>query len=366
MPGFDRIRKKKRNFCVILQLSACVLMDLYIGEFCNFIPKYVCVCVRKSELMKCKGSNYVLVKVVNRLYILYYNNPDLKLKLCLFHSTQVSQAQDDGAQGKDGEQNRDTQEQGSREQTQEPESMELTQEQGDTLTTARTGTQIETEANAKHRTSATHTVDSWGFDWLRYEANNKVVTKVWCCTCREYYSKHQGSIPLHAGQERLCNTEPYISGTTNIKKDTANTHGKSKSHIAAFQALTTPSPEVSDTVQCLQRLNDRTKEKMCKLFDIAYTVVHSEQPFTLFRTLVGLEKKHGVELGVTYQNSKACRLFIEHIAGTMKDQLHDLVKKKPFYCSLLFDGSTDKTTTEKEVISIKVIENGTPRIRLLG
>ncbi|KAK1887628.1 E3 SUMO-protein ligase KIAA1586 [Dissostichus eleginoides] len=50
----------------------------------------------------------------------------------------------------------------------------------------------------------------------------------------------------------------------------------------------------------------------------------------------------------------------------MKDQLHDLVKKKPLYCSLLFDGSTDKTTTEKEVISIKVIENGTPRIRLLG
>ncbi|KAI4830086.1 hypothetical protein KUCAC02_001739 [Chaenocephalus aceratus] len=50
----------------------------------------------------------------------------------------------------------------------------------------------------------------------------------------------------------------------------------------------------------------------------------------------------------------------------MKDQLHDLVKHKPFYCSLLFDGSTDKTTTEKEVISIKVIENGTPRIRLLG
>ncbi|KAI4830516.1 hypothetical protein KUCAC02_002144 [Chaenocephalus aceratus] len=50
----------------------------------------------------------------------------------------------------------------------------------------------------------------------------------------------------------------------------------------------------------------------------------------------------------------------------MKDQLHDLVKKKPFYCSLLFDGSTDKTTTEKEVISIKVIENVTPRIRLLG
>ncbi|KAF3837891.1 hypothetical protein F7725_009659 [Dissostichus mawsoni] len=114
-----------------------------------------------------------------------------------------------------------------------------------------------------------------------------------------------------------------LNRTTNIKKDTANTHGKSKSHIAAFQALTTPSPEVSDTVQCLQRLNDRTKEKMCKLFDIAYTVAHSEQPFRLFRTLVGLEKAW-CGAWIAYQNSKACRLFIEHIAGTMKDQLHDL------------------------------------------
>ncbi|KAK1897936.1 Zinc finger protein 862 [Dissostichus eleginoides] len=105
---------------------------------------------------------------------------------------------------------------------------------------------------------------------------------------------------------------------------------------------------------------------MCKLFDIAYTVAYCGQPFRLFKTLVSVERKHGVELGVTYHNSRACRIFIEHIAGTMSDHLHALVKHKPFYCSLLFDGSMDKSTSEKEVVSIKLIENGTPRIRLLG
>ncbi|KAI4799142.1 hypothetical protein KUCAC02_017897 [Chaenocephalus aceratus] len=50
----------------------------------------------------------------------------------------------------------------------------------------------------------------------------------------------------------------------------------------------------------------------------------------------------------------------------MRDRLHALVKRKPFYCSLLFDGSMDKSTSEKEVVSIKLIENGKPRIRLLG
>ena len=56
-------------------------------------------------------------------------------------------------------------------------------------------------------------------------------------------------------------------------------------------------------------------------------------------------------------NTKACRGFIKQIAGSMRNNL-----KASFdiycYCSLLFDGSTDKGTTEKVVISIKLIEKG--------
>lgn len=157
----------------------------------------------------------------------------------------------------------------------------------------------------------------------------------------------------------------YITGTTNVKKkDTAKTHNNSKGHITACQA--NQGPTNSNTIRQLQTLNDKTETKMCKLFDIAYTVAYTEQPFSLYKTLVAVERKHGVDLGFTYHNSKSCRIFIEHIVGNIRDQLQAEKKSQPFYCSLLFDRSTDKATSDKEVISIKLIENGSPRIRLLG
>ncbi|CAM4674837.1 unnamed protein product [Leuciscus chuanchicus] len=182
-----------------------------------------------------------------------------------------------------GDRVEETQEQGNREEeTQEQGNREEeTQEQGEAL------------PMNKLRKATPHTVDSWGFDWLRYEVKNNMITKVWCCICRDYYSKTPKSTTQCP--ERPIHSEQYITGTANIKKDTANHHGKSKSHNAAFQALTTPLPEVSDTVQPLQRLNDRTKDKMLKLFDIAYNTAYSEQPFRQFRTSVGMEKKHGVD-----------------------------------------------------------------------
>ncbi|XP_044199831.1 uncharacterized protein LOC122975451 [Thunnus albacares] len=105
---------------------------------------------------------------------------------------------------------------------------------------------------------------------------------------------------------------------------------------------------------------------MCRLFYIAYTVAYCEQAFSLFKILVSVERKHGLELRMTCHNSKACRIVIELIAATMRDNLHALVKCEPFYCSLIFDGSTNKGTSEEEVVSVKLIEHGTPRIRLLS
>ena len=56
------------------------------------------------------------------------------------------------------------------------------------------------------------------------------------------------------------------------------------------------------------------------------------------------------------------------VRGAMADSLKSTIKSEstPFYCSLLFDGSTDQTISEKEIISIKFLENGEPKIRLLG
>ena len=68
-------------------------------------------------------------------------------------------------------------------------------------------------------------------------------------------------------------------------------------------------------------------------------------------------------------NDKACRGFIDTIGETMVDNLDtDILgqHKGPLYFSLLFDGSADKAFSEKEIVTVKVLNNGLPEMRLLG
>ena len=87
---------------------------------------------------------------------------------------------------------------------------------------------------------------------------------------------------------------------------------------------------------------------------------------SVFQTLLSVEKKHGVNLGQTYVNDKACQHFISEIGGVMADDLQVLFQRQPFYCSLIFDGSTDKSVSEKEIVSIEMLEDGVTTVRLLG
>ena len=59
---------------------------------------------------------------------------------------------------------------------------------------------------SKTRTARAHTVDSWGYDWLCYEKDNGVVSKVGCIIRRDYYKRSHGKGPLHTGEEKLCST----------------------------------------------------------------------------------------------------------------------------------------------------------------
>ncbi|KAJ8050501.1 hypothetical protein HOLleu_03728 [Holothuria leucospilota] len=87
----------------------------------------------------------------------------------------------------------------------------------------------------------------------------------------------------------------------------------------------------------------------------------------MFRTIALLERKHGVDVGHSYLHDKACREFIGEISWCFLQDLKKNFERKPFYCSILFDGSTDKTLSEKEIVSIKIIDQeGKPTTKLLG
>lgn len=211
------------------------------------------------------------------------------------------------------------------------------------------------------------TVGKWGYDWLGYEEKDGYVCKVWCNICRGKYLEPESQTPitkkaLHVGQQILCDFDAFTLGTNNVKKDTAKCHGASKTHLLAQQV------DIGETTlfKSLLAMEEWLMERMKKLFDIAYCVAYAELPFQFYETMVAVEKKHGVDLGVTYSKRAACRDFIGHIAGSMVDDFERSFKTEPFYCSLLFDGSTDKSISEKEVVSLKVIEDGMPKIKLLG
>ena len=149
-------------------------------------------------------------------------------------------------------------------------------------------------------------------------------------------------------------------GTQNVKKDTAVTHNRSQTHTIAQEALK-PKEDVP-IVKAIHKMNESTRGRQMKLFDIAYTVAHREMSFKRFQIMCDLEKKHGVDLGERYQSDMACQEFIGAIDDVMFHELMEKVKQPEFYCSIVFDGSTDKTLTEREVISVKFLDEGVAKM----
>ena len=63
--------------------------------------------------------------------------------------------------------------------------------------------------------------------------------------------------------------------------------------------------------RALRIVSEEVQNKLKKLFEIAFLVAKSGLPFTTYANLCGLEAKHGVELGNTYRNNKACKNYLE-------------------------------------------------------
>ena len=73
-----------------------------------------------------------------------------------------------------------------------------------------------------------------------------------------------------------------------------------------------------------------------------------------YQALLALEEKHGVELGNNYRSDKQCAMFIECIGEELSTQLQNKLSKANFF-SVLTDGSTDASITEKEAVILDIL-----------
>ena len=158
----------------------------------------------------------------------------------------------------------------------------------------------------------------------------------------------------------------WIRGTCNLRLSNAKNHAASKCHQHAYELyIKGLKGEASTNADnCLRpasnqrtledgftRLNEIQLEQTIKKFDIAYFVAKQELPFAIYEDLIALEKRHGVDLGDVYENRKQCAEFVDVNAKFISQQLTEDLTKAKFY-SVLTDGSTDKSVTEKEVGSV--------------
>ena len=82
-------------------------------------------------------------------------------------------------------------------------------------------------------------------------------------------------------------------------------------------------------------------------------ISREEMPFTKFPAIVELDKRHGVCLGQTYYTEHKCQEFASIIGEMMSDDLVEALRS----CrdmSVLMDGSTDSSVTEKKPFHVYV------------
>ena len=158
------------------------------------------------------------------------------------------------------------------------------------------------------------------------------------------------------------------NGCVRLQHAAAVEHATSEPHKAAYinfltnkgvtprERTETLRSVLSEDNQCsivkgFDTMDRKNVETNKKKFETAYFVVKEELPITKYKKILLLEEKHGVVLDSAYRNDSSAGIIIKYIADSIARELKCKLETAPFY-SVLTDGSTDSSITEKEAIFV--------------
>lgn len=104
---------------------------------------------------------------------------------------------------------------------------------------------------------------------------------------------------------------------------------------------------------------------MASKMNTAYFIAKEGVPFTKYAGLLQLQKKNGLDVGLTYANDMKCAEMTEIIGKHLADDLSKKLKNAHFI-SVLIDGASDVSGTENETLHCRMVENGRAVTRLVG
>jgi hypothetical protein len=203
------------------------------------------------------------------------------------------------------------------------------------------------------------------FDWLEITERNTMI----CTTC----TSQKERILLRNSSSNMM----FIHGSTNFKKSSIKDHVISECHKigkeemehqrAAEAGIQLPPkkvvqniPKDSAIASGMQKMSEKERAGLKKLFDVAYFIALKGRPFTDFKDIIELEKLHDVKFDTSsYENESACRDFIRSMASYLFDL--DVREKlmRVNFISILVDGTTDRAVKEQEVLYVMYVDPDT-------
>ena len=202
-------------------------------------------------------------------------------------------------------------------------------------------------------------VDSWGYSILGYEFEGNEVTKIWCKTCREFYSDTNNKESAHGKSFIKGQLDKYVEGTSVVKKCNFADHvKKSVAHANAVQRVGEKNRDQSSAgqksiVTCVRGMNSQLQEQLVMKFQLAHFISLHGKPFKLYQDFVKFEREvHQVNLGQGFLTDTACHEMMQYLSRSIvsKNITKPLNDGTIRYYSVHNDGSSSaKTMDEKEI-----------------
>ncbi|CAC5416906.1 unnamed protein product [Mytilus coruscus] len=156
--------------------------------------------------------------------------------------------------------------------------------------------------------------------------------------------------------EQFEKLESLVTGCSNFRIDSLSAHERSETHkkclsghIAKTKPKGTPEGEKAVVLK-----NKAAVDKLKILFRNAHYIAKAGRPYTDYRSLCGHGKAQGLDVGETYLTDKYCQKFVTVIAKHRREIQRKIVNQSPFL-SIISDGSTDTSSTEAEIVYMKVL-----------
>ena len=98
-------------------------------------------------------------------------------------------------------------------------------------------------------------------------------------------------------------------------------------------------------------MDDTTRERMAKKFDVCFMMAKESLPFTKSPSLLELKSYHGVYLGPAYRTPDSAKAFTGYNAKSQhQNVLNVLSSSGTLFFSFLMDRTTDAGDQENELI----------------